>query len=80
MSEPTRRTVLCGLLLGLVAPVSLAACSTESTPSTTPSGNAPGGGTAGGTKLAALSDVPVGSGAIVAGPAGKILLVRTSET
>lgn len=74
MPDPTRRTVVCGLLAGLVAPVSLAACSSE-TPAATP----PAGGTSGGTPLAKLADVPVGSGAIVDGPSGKVLLVRPSE-
>jgi nitrite reductase/ring-hydroxylating ferredoxin subunit len=71
---------MCGLLLGLVGPASLAACSTEtSTPP--PAGNSGGttetgsGGTAGVT-LSKLTDVPVGGGKLVNGPSGKILLVR----
>ena len=71
MPDPTRRTVVCGLLAGLVAPVSLAACSSK-----TPAANPPGSG---GTPLAKLADVPVGSGAIVDGPSGKVLIVRPSE-
>ena len=71
MPDPTRRTVVCGLLAGLVAPVSLAACS-----SGTPAGGSSGSG---GTPLAKLADVPVGSGAIVDGPSGKVLIVRPSE-
>jgi cytochrome b6-f complex iron-sulfur subunit len=74
---------MCGLLLGLVAPASIAACSSEGT-SSAPSSAPPagGGGATGtaGTKLAKLSDVPVGSGVIVTGPSGKVLLVRPSET
>ncbi|MBP2320431.1 nitrite reductase/ring-hydroxylating ferredoxin subunit [Kibdelosporangium banguiense] len=68
MPDPTRRMVVCGLLAGLVAPVSLAACSSK-----TPAANS------GGTPLAKLADVPVGSGAIVDGPSGKVLIVRPSE-
>ncbi|RSM89810.1 Rieske (2Fe-2S) protein [Kibdelosporangium aridum] len=71
MPDPTRRTVVCGLLAGLVAPVSLAACSSEK-----PAGGSSGSG---GTPLAKLADVPVGSGAIVDGPSGKVLIVRPSE-
>jgi cytochrome b6-f complex iron-sulfur subunit len=71
LPDPTRRTVVCGLLAGLVAPVSLAACSSE-----TPAGGSSGSG---GTPLAKLADVPVGSGAIVDGPSGKVLIVRPSE-
>ncbi|ONI74860.1 hypothetical protein ALI144C_39410 [Actinosynnema sp. ALI-1.44] len=82
MPDPTRRTVVCGLLAGLVAPVSLAACSSADTPpAATPPAN--GGATSGGsgaTALAKLSDVPVGSGKIVDGGPGKVLLVRSSET
>ena len=76
MPDPTRRTVVCGLLAGLVAPVSLAACA-----SGTPAADPPAGGSAGsgGTPLATLADVPVGSGAVVDGPSGKVLIVRPSE-
>ncbi|HEX6340940.1 Rieske (2Fe-2S) protein [Umezawaea sp.] len=76
MPDPTRRTVVCGLLAGLVAPISLTACS-----SGTPAANPPAGGTpgSGGAPLAELADVPVGSGAIVDGPSGKVLIVRPSE-
>jgi cytochrome b6-f complex iron-sulfur subunit len=76
LPDPTRRTVVCGLLAGLVAPVSLAACSSE-----TPAANPPAGGSSGsgGTPLAKLADVPVGSGAIVDGPSGKVMIVRPSE-
>ena len=86
MPDPTRRTVVCGLLAGLVAPVTLAACSSETPPAGAPSGGgspsgsgSPGSAGAGGTALAKLADVPVGGGAIVTGPSGKILLVRPSE-
>jgi nitrite reductase/ring-hydroxylating ferredoxin subunit len=72
---------MCGLLVALVAPVTLAACGSESAPGT-PSGSTGGGGgsTGGGGTLAKLADVPVGGGAIVDGPSGKVLLVRSSET
>nr|WP_083467307.1 Rieske (2Fe-2S) protein [Kibdelosporangium sp. MJ126-NF4]CEL22659.1 iron sulphur protein [Kibdelosporangium sp. MJ126-NF4]CTQ89800.1 iron sulphur protein [Kibdelosporangium sp. MJ126-NF4] len=69
MPDPTRRTVVCGLLAGLVAPASLAACSSADAPPPAK----------GGTALAKLSDVPVGSGKIVNGGPGKVLLVRPSE-
>jgi nitrite reductase/ring-hydroxylating ferredoxin subunit len=65
---------MCGLLLGLVAPGTIAACSSE-TKSSAPAG----GGGATGTTLAKLSEVPVGSGVIVNGPSGKVLLVRPSD-
>src|SRR2546423_4422425 len=71
LPDPNRRTVMCGLLIGLAAPGALAACSTSSDSSS----NKP---TPGGTTLAKLSEVPVGSGVIVNGPSGKVLLVRPS--
>jgi cytochrome b6-f complex iron-sulfur subunit len=71
---------MCGLLIGLVAPGALAACSTETTPPAGGGGTTTGGGgSAGGAALAKLSDIPVGSGKIVQGPTGKVLLVRPSE-
>ena len=88
-TEPTesrsRRDVLCGLVVALLAPGALAAACSDSGSNDT-GGGAPGGsgstGTGGGgagTKLAALSDVPEGGGAVVNKPGGgKILLVRTS--
>ncbi|CAM3476435.1 Rieske (2Fe-2S) protein [Kibdelosporangium persicum] len=82
MPDPTRRTVVCGLLAGLVAPVSLAACSsTSDTPPAAPPAPTGGGGSAGGgaTPLAKLADVPVGGGTIVNGGPGRVLLVRPSE-
>jgi cytochrome b6-f complex iron-sulfur subunit len=79
LPDPTRRTVVCGLLAGLVAPVSLAACSSETPAATPPAGGSSGSGGGGGTPLAKLADVPVGSGAIVDGPSGKVLIVRPSE-
>jgi Rieske Fe-S protein len=69
-------------MVALLAPGALVACG-ESSPS---GGGAPtdGGssGGASGTKLAALSDVPTGSGLVVNQPGGggKLLLVRSSET
>lgn len=70
MSGPTvnRRTAVCGLLLGLVAPGALAACSSGAA--------APTVNAAPGTVLAELSAVPVGGGAVVDGPSGKVLLVQ----
>jgi cytochrome b6-f complex iron-sulfur subunit len=79
----SRRDVICGLVVALLAPGALAAaCSSDSGNSGagTPggSGSGTGGGTAG-AKLAALADVPQGSGKLVDKPGGgKLLLVRTS--
>jgi nitrite reductase/ring-hydroxylating ferredoxin subunit len=72
---------MCGLLAGLVAPVSLAACSSETPAASSPAGtgSAGAGSGSGSTALAKLADVPVGGGAIVTGPSGKVLLVRPSE-
>lgn len=74
----SRREVLCGLMVALVAPGALvAACSDTTTP--TPSGT--GAGTTGGATpsgpLAALADVPEGSGLVLESTAkGPLLLVR----
>lgn len=82
----SRRDVLCGLMVALVAPGALvAACSDGGSSSgggaTTGNGGGStpaGGGAAQG--LAALADVPDGSGLIVDNPAGgKILLARTGD-
>ncbi|GAB3879956.1 hypothetical protein GCM10029964_033240 [Kibdelosporangium lantanae] len=76
MTDPTRRTVMCGLLVGLATPAALAACSSESSSSSsTPSS----GGGASGTTLAKLADVPVGGGVVVDGPSGKVVLTRPSD-
>jgi cytochrome b6-f complex iron-sulfur subunit len=76
LTDPNRRTLMCGLLVGLAAPGALAACSSESKE---PASSAPNGDTPGGTALAKLSAVPVGGGVIVDGPNGKVLLTRPSE-
>jgi nitrite reductase/ring-hydroxylating ferredoxin subunit len=80
----SRREVLCGLVVALLAPGALVACG-ESSPNGGGSGGSPGGsgggggGGASGTKLAALTDVPEGSGLVVDKPGGgKVLLVRSS--
>lgn len=88
-----RRDVLCGLVVALLAPGALAAaCSDDSGGGgTTPTGGgaptgggSPTGGGAptgggGGQTLAALADVPEGSGLVVDNPSGgKLLLVRPS--
>ncbi|MFL6125870.1 Rieske (2Fe-2S) protein [Actinophytocola sp.] len=82
----SRRDVLCGLMVALVAPGALvAACSDGSDSSTggntgnTGGGNTAGGGSsAGGGALTALADVPDGGGLIVDNPGGgKVLVVRT---
>ncbi|TCO48964.1 Rieske (2Fe-2S) protein [Actinocrispum wychmicini] len=85
MPDPTRRNVVCGLLIGLAAPGALAACSTTATqgnppaPAGSSSSENTGSGGPSGVTLTKLSDVPVGSGLIVAGPSGKILLVRPAD-
>ncbi|MGZ4516922.1 MAG: Rieske (2Fe-2S) protein [Mycobacteriaceae bacterium] len=66
----TRRQVLCGAALGLLAPGALAACSAGHV------GESPVVSSAPGTRLGALADVPVGGGTLVNGPAGKVLLVQ----
>ncbi|MCA1654903.1 MAG: Rieske (2Fe-2S) protein [Pseudonocardiaceae bacterium] len=92
--EPTtpasrsRRDVLCGLMVALVAPGALVAACSDSEPSgdaNTPGSNTPTGG--GGTTtpgaaqgLTALADVPDGGGLIVENPDGGVLLiVRTGN-
>lgn len=83
----SRRDVLCGLVVALLAPGALAAaCSSDTASSGTGAGTPGGGGSTGtgggvasGTRLAALTDVPQGGGMVVNNPGGgKILLVRTS--
>ena len=81
----SRRNVLCGLMVALVAPGALvAACSDDSGGDTTgdstgtPGGGDPTGGDAA-KGLAAVADIPDGGGLIVDGPDGKVLLVRTGQ-
>lgn len=92
--EPTidnprsRRQVLCGLAIALVAPGALAAACSDDGGSTgydsapgTGGGTTTGGGGAGagGGALAKVADVPTGGGLLVDGPNGKkILLVQPS--
>jgi nitrite reductase/ring-hydroxylating ferredoxin subunit len=69
----TRRRALCGLVVALAAPGVLAACSSSGEPTG-------GGGTAttpapSGTPV---SSIPVGSGTVVDGPNGPVLLVQPS--
>jgi cytochrome b6-f complex iron-sulfur subunit len=81
----SRRDVLCGLMVALVAPGALVAACSDSGSSTggattTGGGSTPaaGGGSAKG--LAALADVPDGSGLIVDNPGGgKLLIARTGD-
>lgn len=86
----SRRDVLCGVLVALVAPGALVAACSDSgsgTGSDSPGGGTPAGGGANPTEggapaegLIALADVPDGSGLIVDGPdGGKILLARTGD-
>ena len=93
-TDPSRRRVLCGLAVALVAPGALAAACGDSGGTTTGTGGTGGGaattsagagatsGSGGGATtgaLAKLSDVPVGGGLLVESPM-QVLLVRTSET
>ena len=64
----TRREVLCGLALGVLAPGVLTGCAAGHT------GQVPDVSAAPGTRLGALADVPVGGAAVVNGPNGKVLL------
>ena len=72
----TRRDMLCGLMVALVAPGALlAACGSEDSGGDTGGGNSSGGGAA----TTPLADIPDGGGLIVDGPDGKALLVRTGN-
>jgi cytochrome b6-f complex iron-sulfur subunit len=88
---PSRRGMLCGLVVALLAPGALvAACSSDSTSGggggstptgggTTGGGSSGSSGSSGSTALAALADVPQGGGLVVNNPSGgKILLTRPS--
>jgi len=70
--SPTRRAVLCGLSIGLLAPGALAGCAAGHV------GQIPTVSSAPGTRLGALADVPVGGAALVDGPNGKVLLQQPS--
>lgn len=91
-AEPrTRRDVLCGLVVALLAPGALAAaCGTDSSTDGSGSSSTPAGGSgstgstgaagsstaaAGGSGLAALADVPEGGGLVVNNPGGGKLLL-----
>jgi cytochrome b6-f complex iron-sulfur subunit len=63
----TARRALCGLVVALAAPGVLAACSSEGGGAAPPA--APPGGTP-------VSSIPVGSGTLVEGPNGPVLLVQ----
>lgn len=83
----SRRDVLCGLMVALVAPGALvAACSDSSDSSnggTTNGNNDTGGATGGGSSssgLTALAKVPDGGGVVVNNPDGGMLLVVRTGT
>lgn len=67
---PTRRQLLCGLTVGVLAPGVFTGCAAGQV------GHIPEVSSTPGTRLAALADVPVGGGALVNGPQGKVLLVQ----
>ncbi len=76
----SRRDVLCGLMVALVAPGAVvAACSDGSDSSTGTNSNTGGGVSSGngssGGGLTALSAVPDGSGVIVNNPSGGMILI-----
>ena len=89
-TDPSRRQVLCGLMVALLAPGALTACSdsessggstaTSAAPPRTTAGggggatSAPGGGSA--QALAQLADVPVGGGTLVDSAGGQVLIVQ----
>jgi cytochrome b6-f complex iron-sulfur subunit len=88
-AEPTaapdtrsRRQVLCGLAMALLAPGAVvAACSSDSDSGSGGSGSGTGSGTGGGgpaagSTLAKVSDVPVGGGVLVDAGGRKLLLVQ----
>jgi Rieske Fe-S protein len=90
-TDPSRRHLLCGLAVALLAPGALAAaCGGDSGGTSTGSGTTTGGAggptsagvtttgeSGGGTALAQLADVPVGGGILVnGGPSGTVLLVQ----
>jgi cytochrome b6-f complex iron-sulfur subunit len=81
----SRRDVLCGLLVALVAPGAVVtACSSGDSTSggtaNTGSGGTSAGGGSSSSGLTALADVPDGGGLILDNPSGgKILVVRTGN-
>jgi cytochrome b6-f complex iron-sulfur subunit len=86
-AEPTaapdtrsRRQVLCGLAMALLAPGAVvAACSSDSDSGSGGSGSGTSSGTGGaaaGSTLAKVSDVPVGGGVLVDAGDRKLLLVQ----
>ncbi|SDI38614.1 Ferredoxin subunit of nitrite reductase or a ring-hydroxylating dioxygenase [Actinokineospora alba] len=74
----SRREVLCGLMVALVAPGALvAACSDTTAPAPSGGGTGTSGGAAPSGPLAALADVPKGGGLVLQStPKGPLVLVR----
>ncbi|MCP2258608.1 Ferredoxin subunit of nitrite reductase or a ring-hydroxylating dioxygenase [Streptoalloteichus tenebrarius] len=71
----SRRSVLCGLAVALLAPGALAACGSPQ-----PARKGGVGDAKPGTRVAAVADVPVGGGRLVDVPGGgRLLLVRPTE-
>ena len=64
----TRRRALCGLVVALAVPGALAACSSSDGGGTAPPAPPPSG--------TPVSSIPVGSGTVVQGPNGPVLLVQ----
>jgi len=79
----SRRDVLCGLMVALVAPGALVAACSDSEPTGSGDSTPTGGGTAPGGSaqgLTALADVPDGGGLIVENPSGGMVLVVRNGT
>lgn len=68
-SAPSRRQVLCGLLVGALAPGALAACSMAGVRKGGPGNARPG------DVLAKVADIPVGGGSLVDAGSNGLLLI-----
>lgn len=82
-TNTSRRQVLCGLVVALAAPAGLAACSSgsESTQAPPAGGAAPGSAAPGGSAGSGgtpLSSIPVGSGVVVNGSSGPVVVTQPS--
>lgn len=74
----SRRDVLCGLMVALVAPGAVVAACSDASDSSNNSNNGDSGadsGSGSGGGLTALSDVPDGGGLVVNNPSGGMLLI-----
>ncbi|GAA1352047.1 Rieske (2Fe-2S) protein [Saccharothrix algeriensis] len=82
---PSRRSVLCGVLVALAVPGGLAACGTSGPPAGTTGGGTPTGGSSPATGgapaggVVALSEVPDGGGVVVEAGGRQLVVTRTGE-